>query len=111
MHAAGQGGDGTIGRNVTMQCTAGWDWICPIRDRNTGIWDQVSVEITGAVDIRNPFIEIRVPGIRVPGEKQDPAYVTPSVELKNVSSQIVQGILRIEFEGYKNSVKVTLNPL
>ena len=35
----GQGGDGTIGRNVTMQFTAGWDWICPVRDRNTGIWE------------------------------------------------------------------------
>ncbi|MEI8226591.1 MAG: glycosyl hydrolase, partial [Bacteroidota bacterium] len=54
--SAGQGGDGTIGRNVTMQCTAGWDWICPIRDRNTGIWDQVSVEITGSVDLKNPNI-------------------------------------------------------
>ena len=68
--AAGQGGDGTIGRNVTMQCTAGWDWICPIRDRNTGIWDQVSVEITGAVDLKNPFIAIRVPGTRIPGQNR-----------------------------------------
>jgi mannosylglycoprotein endo-beta-mannosidase len=108
--AAGQGGDGTIGRNVTMQCTAGWDWICPIRDRNTGIWDQVSVEITGSVDIRNPFIEIRVPGTRIPREKQDPAYAIPSAELKNASSQILNGILRVEFEGYKNSAKVVLNP-
>ncbi len=35
----GQGGDGMIGRDVTMQFTAGWDWIQPVRDRNTGIWD------------------------------------------------------------------------
>ena len=82
---AGQGGDGTIGRNVTMQFTAGWDWICPIRDRNTGIWDKVNIEVTGSVDIRNPFVEIRVPGIRVPGKKQEPAYIKPSVELKNIS--------------------------
>jgi hypothetical protein len=108
--AAGQVGDGTIGRNVTMQCTAGWDWICPIRDRNTGIWDQVSLEITGSVDIRNPFIMIRVPGTRIPREKQDPAYAIPSAELKNISSQIQNGTLRIEFEGYKNGVKVVLNP-
>jgi mannosylglycoprotein endo-beta-mannosidase len=107
---AGQGGDGTIGRNVTMQCTAGWDWICPMRDRNTGIWDQVCIETTGAVDIRNPFIETRVPGIRVPGKKQEAAYVSQSVELKNVSSKIVQGSLRIEFDGYENALNVTLNP-
>jgi mannosylglycoprotein endo-beta-mannosidase len=109
--SSGQGGDGTIGRNVTMQCTAGWDWICPIRDRNTGIWDQVSIEITGSVDIRNPYIVTRVPGIRIPGKKQEPAFVKPSVELKNVSSQIVKGILKIEFEGYKSELKVSLNPL
>jgi beta-galactosidase/beta-glucuronidase len=72
--------------------------------------DQVSVEITGPVDIRNPFITIRVPGTRIPPEKQDPTYVTPSAELKNVSSQTINGLLRIEFEGNKNSVKVTLNP-
>jgi hypothetical protein len=107
----GQGGDGTIGRNVTMQCAAGWDWICPIRDRNTGIWDQVCIEITGSADIRNPYIETRVPGIRIPGEKQDPAYIRPSVDLKNASSHIVQGNLSIKLEGRKNILKVNLNPL
>jgi mannosylglycoprotein endo-beta-mannosidase len=106
----GQGGDGTIGRNITMQCTAGWDWICPIRDRNTGIWDQVSVEITGSVDIKNPYIEIRIPGIRVPWKNQPAAYVKPSVEMKNVSSHIVQGTLKVEIEGRQNALKVILNP-
>ena len=107
---AGQGGDGTIGRNVTMQCTAGWDWICPIRDRNTGIWDKVNIEVTGSVDLRNPFVEIRVPGVRIPGKKQDPAFVKPSVELKNTSSAIVQGTLTFEIEGQKIPMKVSLNP-
>jgi mannosylglycoprotein endo-beta-mannosidase len=108
--SAGQGGDGTIGRNVTMQCSAGWDWICPIRDRNTGIWDQVSIEITGLADIKNPSIITKVPGIRIPGEKQSPAYIRASVEMKNTSSQLLNGTLRIKFEGHQNSLKVTLNP-
>jgi hypothetical protein len=108
---AGQGGDGTIGRNVTMQCTAGWDWICPVRDRNTGIWDQVYLETSGAVDIRNPYVETRVPGIRTPGKKQDPAFIKASVDLKNVSSQPVQGTLKIKVEGHDNVLKVTLTPL
>ena len=42
----GQGGDGEIARNVTHQYVAGWDWIQPIRDRNTGIWDQVTIKKT-----------------------------------------------------------------
>lgn len=108
--AAGQGGDGTIGRNLTMQCTAGWDWICPMRDRNTGIWDQVSVEITGSVDLKNPYIETRVPEIRVPGKNQAPAYVRLSVELKNASSKIVNGTLNVEFDGHKSSLKIAINP-
>jgi mannosylglycoprotein endo-beta-mannosidase len=108
---AGQGGDGTIGRSITMQCTAGWDWICPVRDRNTGIWDQVSVEITGSVDIRNPYIETRVPETRIPGKKQDPAYIKTSVDLKNTSVQVLEGTLRIESDGYGNALKVILNPL
>lgn len=107
---AGQGGDGMIGRNVTMQFTAGWDWICPVRDRNTGIWDKVSLEVTGAVDIRNPFVEMRVPGTRVPSDKQDPAFVKPSIELINTSSKAVQGTLYAELEGQKISLKVSLNP-
>jgi hypothetical protein len=108
--AMGQGGDGMIGRNVTMQFTAGWDWICPVRDRNTGIWDQVSLEITGPVDLRNPYIETKVPGIRIPGGKQTPAYVKASAELKNTSAVIINGLLKIEFGGNITILKVTLNP-
>ncbi len=108
---AGQGGDGMIGRNVAMQFTAGWDWICPIRDRNTGIWDQVSLEVTGGADIRNPFVETRVPGIRVPGSRQTPAFVKTSIEIKNITEKPISGLLKIEFEGYASSTKVAFNPL
>ena len=73
----GQGGDGMIGRDATMQFTAGWDWLQPVRDRNTGIWDKVTIEVTGDVDIRNAFARTRVPG--EPGSRaslQEPAFVT-----------------------------------
>eukprot|EP00897_Mesotaenium_endlicherianum_P010214 jgi/Mesen1/9220/ME000591S08540 len=43
----GQGGDHDIAKDVTAEYVEGWDWICPIRDRNTGIWDEVSVHIVG----------------------------------------------------------------
>ena len=89
----GQGGDGTIARSVTMQYTAGWDWICPIRDRNTGIWDQVALEITGPVDLRNTYIKSRVPGKRTPGDNQKPAFITISSELVNATKTIQEGML------------------
>ena len=43
----GQGGDHFIATNVTSQYVAGWDWIQPVRDRNTGIWDAVDLRFTG----------------------------------------------------------------
>jgi mannosylglycoprotein endo-beta-mannosidase len=107
----GQGGDGTIGRSVTMQCTAGWDWICPIRDRNTGIWDQVAIEYTGEVDLRNPYIQTRVPGVRIPINKQAPAYIKASVELINTSDKSMQGILSLQIEGKAKKQKIILKPL
>ncbi|WP_340111566.1 glycoside hydrolase family 2 protein [Maribellus mangrovi] len=97
----GQGGDGTIARSVTQQYTPGWDWVAPIRDRNTGIWDKVSIEITGAVDIRHPHVKTSVPGKRFPGEKQDPAFIELSAELVNASNKIQEGILTAEIENEK----------
>lgn len=87
----GQGGDGTIARSVTMQFTAGWDWICPIRDRNTGIWDEVSLEKTGPVDMLDPFVKTKVPGKRLPAGEQSPAYISHSVDLTNISDKSIFG--------------------
>lgn len=85
----GQGGDGQIARNCTMQYTPGWDWIQPVRDRNTGIWDEVSIAVTKDVRVQHPYVVTKVPGVRVPSaSKQEPAYLETSVELENVSDQI-----------------------
>ena len=50
----GQGGDGEIARNVTHQYVTGWDWIQPVRDRNTGIWDQVTIKRTKGDQFKKP---------------------------------------------------------
>ena len=102
----GQGGDGTIAKNVAMQFTAGWDWICSIPDRNTGIWDQVSLEVTGSVELKNSYIETHVPGIRLPGKKQDPAFLHASTALNNCTDQPVSGVATAEIEGKKASLLV-----
>lgn len=89
----GQGGDGMIARSVAMQFTAGWDWICPIRDRNTGIWDEVSLEITGPVDLLDPYVKTKVPGKRIPSGKQAPAFINASADLLNSSETTQRGKL------------------
>ncbi len=78
----GQGGDGTIARDVATQYTAGWDWIQPIRDRNTGIWDKVYIERTGAVNLLDPHVVTTVPGVRFPDEKQAPAVISVAADLE-----------------------------
>ena len=106
----GQGGDGTIAKNVAMQFTAGWDWICSIPDRNTGIWDQVSLEVTGSVEVKNSYVETRVPGIRLPGRKQDPAFLHTSTVLNNCSDQQLTGVATAEVDGQKVKLMVDLQP-
>lgn len=106
----GQGGDGTIARNVTMQFTAGWDWIEPVADRNTGIWDKVTIEITGPVDIRNPYVVSEVPGVRVPGTIQSAATVTISADLHNASTKTIEGVFGVQMTEGKQRSKVKIGP-
>jgi len=106
----GQGGDGTIAKNVGIQYTAGWDWIQPIKDRNTGIWDKVTVEKTGAVRIIDPHVVTLVPGVRQPEGPQQPAVIQVSAELENATSLPVAGELRYTLDGNVVSKKITLKP-
>lgn len=97
----GQGGDGHIARNVAHQYVAGWDWIQPIRDRNTGIWDKVFIERTGKIRLINPRIDTQVPGLRLPeNTNQAPAYIQISAELQNPTQQTVPGKLSAIVDGH-----------
>ena len=95
----GQGGDGEIARGVTNQYVAGWDWIQPIRDRNTGIWDKVTIEKTISINIKNPHIVTLVPGQRLPGVAQQPAIVKVAAEIENPGNTSIAGTLPI-FAGW-----------
>ncbi|WP_295667761.1 glycoside hydrolase family 2 TIM barrel-domain containing protein [uncultured Mucilaginibacter sp.] len=107
----GQGGDGTIARNVGLQYTAGWDWIQPVRDRNTGIWDKVTIQKTGAVRISDTHVVTLVPGQRFPEGPQKPATLQLSTELKNSTTVPVSGTLKFELDGKTVSKAVSLKPL
>lgn len=107
----GQGGDGQIARNNTMQYTSGWDWIQPVRDRNTGIWDEVSITTTGPVCLSSPYVVTKVPGVRDPETKtQREAFVNTSVELENTGSTSLKGLLVCETNGTRLTQPVTLSP-
>ncbi|EHQ24937.1 glycoside hydrolase family 2 protein [Mucilaginibacter paludis] len=106
----GQGGDGRIAKNVGLQYTAGWDWIQPIRDRNTGIWDKVTIETTGAVQVSNPHVITLVPGLRQVNGKQQPASIKVSAQLTNPTSKAVSGVLQYLIGNDKVVKNVLLKP-
>ncbi len=107
----GQGGDGTIAKGLTTQYTAGWDWIQPIRDRNTGIWDKVFIEKTKGINIENPHVVTKVAGVRLPNGPQAPAQIITSCEVENALNKPVNGVLQYTLDGktIKTSVQLKAN--
>jgi hypothetical protein len=91
------GGDDAIARNVTQVCTIGWDWVPAARDRNMGLWQNVWLEATGPVAVRDPaaFTDVRLPG-------GDEASVTLRLHLHNAADteQKVELTARIKPEGF-----------
>jgi hypothetical protein len=60
---ANGGPTGDIGKNVTMLCSVGWDWIPPVRDRNMGIWQPVYLRTSGGVTISRPHVITDLPNL------------------------------------------------
>jgi len=106
----GQGGDGTIAKNVAHQYVAGWDWIQPVRDRNTGIWDKVTIEKTGAVNVQNAHVITLVAGKRFVKGKQAPATIKVSAELLNATGKEIHGELKYSIGGEIIRTNATVPP-
>jgi hypothetical protein len=78
-----------IMKDVTEVMTIGYDCMATVPDRNMGICQDVWVEFTGPVAIRNPFVVTDLP---LP--KTDRATLTISAELVNATEMPIKGILR-----------------
>ncbi len=99
--AAGEwhnGGDGEIGRDVTMLMSAGWDFTFSdgIRDRNTGIWKDIAFFATGLVRLDAPYVRTKLNG------PMDAAELTLEIDLHSAANgwgQEVAGDLTAEVEG------------
>lgn len=103
------GGDGEIGRNVTMLMSAGWDFTAPdgIRDRNTGIWKDVELYATNDVLLEDVFVQSKLPLPDTSSSRQ-----TVSVNVKNASNKSQNGVLTglIKENKVTFSKRVTLAP-
>jgi hypothetical protein len=89
----------------SFQCTEGWDWIPPIRDRDSGIWQDVILRATGPVEVNDPQVITQLP---LPDTSS--ADVTVYTDLHNVSDAVQQGTLKGSFEGVEFEQPVTLQP-
>jgi hypothetical protein len=106
--AAGTGVNGGIlsKDGPTFICTQGWDWIPVIRDRDVGIWQNVTLTASGPVVLLDPYVYSHLPLPRT-----DSADVSIEATVQNVSNMPQTGVLRgklgdVAFE----AAPVTLQP-
>ncbi|MFT4154620.1 glycosyl hydrolase 2 galactose-binding domain-containing protein [Parafilimonas sp.] len=85
------GPTGDIGKNITMLCSVGWDWIPEVHDRNMGIWQPVYLRTTGSVVIQQPHIITELP--KLPDTSL--AELSLNVSLKNNGNAAAKGKLKI----------------
>ncbi|NDV64512.1 glycoside hydrolase family 2 protein [Bacteroides sp. 224] len=88
----------------TFIASIGWDWIPGIRDRNTGIWQDVRLKVGGDVTIGDPQI---ITNLALPDTTQ--ATVKIVTPLKNVTNRSVSGTVSAKFEGVNINMPYTLN--
>ena len=89
----------------TFVATEGWDWIPAIRDRDTGIWQDVTLTITGQVKIGDAQVITSLP---LPDTTH--ADVDIDVPLVNASNETVRGDMTAAFDQTTVVKHVTLPP-
>jgi Exo-beta-D-glucosaminidase Ig-fold domain/Glycosyl hydrolases family 2/Glycosyl hydrolases family 2, sugar binding domain/Glycosyl hydrolases family 2, TIM barrel domain len=89
----------------TFVATEGWDWIPAIRDRDTGIWQPVTLTATNAVKIGDAQVITTLPLADI-----SRADVEIDVPLENVSTAPVNGTLKASFGDISIAKQVTLAP-
>jgi hypothetical protein len=104
---AGQGLNGGVLSmdGPTFISSISWDWIPGIRDRNTGIWQDVRLKICGSVVIGDPLVTTDV---LLPDTSR--ANIIISTKLKNLSDKNVSGTLYAKVENINIPLPYTLNP-
>lgn len=89
----------------TFVATEGWDWIPAIRDRNTGLWQNVELVTTGPLRIGDPQIITDLPLPRT-----DSADIYVNVPLVNISKTAQTATLSFSFGSVSVSRTVTVAP-
>ena len=86
-NGVGKNGGDTAIDGPTFLCTIGWDWLPAVRDRDTGIWLPVTLDATGPVIVKDPFVTSDLS----PPFKTADLHI--STTLENKSAQAITGTL------------------
>ncbi|WP_408590335.1 glycosyl hydrolase 2 galactose-binding domain-containing protein [Novosphingobium sp.] len=89
----------------TFVATEGWDWIPGIRDRNTGLWQDVQLEANGAVRLGDPQVITDLPLPRT-----DSADITIAVPVVNDSGAAQSVTVTASFDDVRVSRTITAAP-
>ncbi|WP_199902587.1 LamG-like jellyroll fold domain-containing protein [Azospirillum sp. B4] len=105
--AAGVGENGGMQAldGPTFIASEGWDWIPSVRDRNTGLWQDVTLTATGPVRIGDSQVVTKLP---LPDTSK--ADITITVPVENLTGQPVQAEIRAAFDDVTVAKTVTLAP-
>ncbi|MGB9146828.1 MAG: sugar-binding domain-containing protein, partial [Acidobacteriaceae bacterium] len=104
---AGPGSDGGVEvlDGPTFAASEGWDWIPSIRDRNTGIWQDVTLTASGPVQIGGLNVVTTLPE-----PDRSVADIEIDVPLTNAGPSAVEGDLTAAFDDVKVTKHVRLVP-
>lgn len=89
----------------TFFCSEGWDWIPGIRDRESGLWQDVVLHVSEAVKIGD--LQVRT-SLNLPATSK--AQVQVSVPVENASEVARKVQVKGEFEGASFAKELTLAP-
>jgi hypothetical protein len=102
----GRNGGVTASDGPTFLCSIGWDWIPTVRDRDIGIWQNVSLSASGSVVLQDPYVTTDLPLPRT-----DSADVTVQATVRNVTDTLQTGVLTGTGDGgIQFQQKISLNP-
>jgi len=87
----------------TFVATEGWDWIPAVRDRDTGIWQPVTLTATSTVKIGDAQVVTTLP---LPDTNRADVEIT--VPLENLSTTPATGTLKASFGGTTLTKQVTV---
>ena len=105
LESPGKNGGALGADNPTYHSSIGWDWIPTIRGRNTGLWGDVYLLVTGAVTLEDPYVTSTLP---LPDTSR--AEVSIEVDLVNHRPRAVEGVLRGRFGSIPFEQKVSIAP-